>query len=134
MMRRDAIKAFLDGYYADRVTNEEAALLRYVNPKMAYLMAGSPTDAPVVATGQGPASVEDIARAMVAAWKWRKVEIRSMLIEDEKAAVHFHLTVEYAPRRETVEMEVGNFWTFHDGRCASLVEFADTAMIRRLAQ
>jgi ketosteroid isomerase-like protein len=133
-MRRDEIKAFLEGYYADRLKNDEDELLKYVTTKMSYTMAGSDFEAPVVATGRGVATIEDIACAMVAAWKWRKVKIRSMLIDDDKAAVHFHLKVEYAPQRETVEMDVGNFWTFRDGVCASLVEFADTAMIRRLAQ
>lgn len=132
-MQRQQIKAFLDGYYADRVRNEEAMLLKYVNPNMAYVMAGSADDAPVVATGQGPATIDDIARAMVAAWKWRKVDIRSMLIDGDSAAVHFRLKVEYAPTRETVEMDVGNFFTFRGDMCARLVEFADTAMIRRLA-
>ncbi|MBY0422643.1 MAG: nuclear transport factor 2 family protein [Parvularculaceae bacterium] len=133
-MNRAEIKAFLDGYYRDRIANDAALLLRYVKAGMEYEMAGSPAESPVVATSLGSATVEDIARAMVAAWKWRRVDIRAMLIEDDRAAVHFRLQAEYAPKHEAVEMEVGNFWTFRDGVCAKLVEFADTALMKRLAQ
>lgn len=133
-MKPDEIRRFLDGYYRDRTANDAALLLKYVNPKMEYEMAGSPAESPVMATGLGPASIEEIARAMVAAWKWRRADIRSSVIEGDYAAVHFRLQAEFAPKREIVEMEVGNFWTFRDGACAKLVEFADTALMKRLAQ
>lgn len=132
-MRRDEVRAFLDGYYADRVANDAASVLKYVTPGMTYMMAGSLEDAPADATGRGPAAITDIVHAMVSAWKWRSVAIRMMLIDTDCAAVHFDLRVQYAPTGETVDMDVGNFWTFRDRACVSLVEFADTALIRRLA-
>ena len=120
-------------YYEDRVRNDPRSMLKYFAPGARYVMAGDPQSSPVISTDLGPLTFFDIAPAIVDAWRWRAVEIRSALAEGGRAAVWFSLEVEFAPTKEIVTTEVANFWEFRNGLCVELMEFVDTALVSRIA-
>lgn len=131
-MREGSVREFVGRYFEARLKNDPALVIPMFAPGARYVMAGAAGESPVVSTDQGPADYAEIARALAAAWRWRNVEVRSLVVEGEKAAVHFGLVVDYAPSGVKVNTELANFWTLRDGLCTELIEFVDTALVRRL--
>jgi ketosteroid isomerase-like protein len=131
-MRPERCHDFVDRYFAARLKNDPAAVTPLFAPQARYVMVGAPGESPVVSTDLGAASFSDIAAGLAAAWRWRSVEIRALVAEGDKAAAHFGLVVDYTPTGERVNTELANFWTFRDGLCVELIEFVDTALVRRM--
>lgn len=131
-MRQEQGHDFVRRYFTARLKNDAALFVPLFAPAARYVMVGAASDSPVVSTDQGPADFAEIATALAGAWLWRSVDIRALVAEGDKAAVHFGLVVDYAPTGESVSTELANFWTLRNGLCTELIEFVDTALVRRL--
>lgn len=61
------------------------------------------------------------------------MDIESMTIDGDWAAVHYRLDAVFIPTGETVNSEVLDLLTVEDGKITSYVEFVDTAAVVALA-
>jgi ketosteroid isomerase-like protein len=73
-----------------------------------------------------------VCTGFIATFDFVRREILNELIEGDRAAVHSRLVVRYKPTGETQTTDCLDLLKFQDGKIIELIEFADTALIRRM--
>jgi len=69
---------------------------------------------------------------LVAAFDILDLTLLTSVIEGNKAAMHWWVTIKHNPTGEVRDTELFDLLTIESGRIASFVQFADTALIARL--
>lgn len=89
--------------------------------------AGSPATSPAAVRVRGATF-----GALIAAFDMLELTLLASVIEGNKAAMHWRVKVRHNPTGEVHDTELFDLWTVEDGRAASFVQFADTALVARL--
>ncbi len=66
------------------------------------------------------------------AYQWLNHTVLMMVIEHNRPSVPWIAKMRHHPSGEVVETEAFDLWTFEHEKCASLVEYIDTALAERL--
>jgi ketosteroid isomerase-like protein len=122
--------AAIDEVYRLRVAGDKAALMAHLAPDAQFHLVGEATLMPMVATGPGLAA--PTIESLIDTFVFHTHERLDAIVEGDKAAVLTRITVSRpdGPRVTTV---VYDLWTMGpDGRLASLLQFADTALVAHL--
>jgi ketosteroid isomerase-like protein len=69
-------------------------------------------------------------REFVDAFSFRNRDIKSFVLDGERAAVHSVVEVTFVPTNRVFTSDVLDLFKFSDGKIAELLEFADTALIK----
>ena len=71
-------------------------------------------------------------RQLTETFSWDSVDVHDIIVEGDRAAVFYTLTITHTPSGETIETDVADRVMFRDGRIASFMEHIDTARANAL--
>lgn len=132
-MERASIAALVHEFYRCRLANDVDACLAFFAPNATLRVAGSPEASPIAGGTSDPESLPRLARSLVETWPWRAMDTESVIIDGNRAAVHYRVEAVFAPTGDTVTTEVMDLLSVKDDRIDSYVQFADTALVAELA-
>ena len=132
MTARDDIEAILRAAYAARVEGDLDGTLRAFADGVHFSLAGSAAASPVPVGATGIAAVRELMRRLVESFRFHDARMVDLVVEGEKAAVHWHVRVSAASGGDPVETDLMDPVEFRDGKIVSLRQFADTALASRL--
>jgi hypothetical protein len=133
-MDRKSIRAVIDGVYAARSANDFLRLRAHFGEAPRYLVAGSPEARPPTAREPvaDTAGFEAALNAMVQTWTWLSYSLEAVLIDDDRAAVHWSATLRLTGKDEPVDTQGVDLFTFENGKVSGLTAFIDTAKAAQL--
>jgi ketosteroid isomerase-like protein len=70
--------------------------------------------------------------ALIRAFDFLEQQMLASVLEGNKTAVHWRVTLRHNPTGEVHERELCDLWTIEGDRVASLVQFCDTALAAQL--
>ena len=132
MTDRAEIERVIRAAYAARKAGDLDAISKTFTKDARFRIAGSPEMSPVAVKAEGVKNLQAVLKEMITVFEWIDQEILSMVVEGEKAAVHWRGTIRSTATGETVRTELFDLFEFDGGRISSLVEFCDTAVAARL--
>ena len=129
-MTRDDYERLITTFYENRLANDAEACLAHFSPTAAFRLVGTPLP-PADAPPPSPDAVRRQVTDMVHTWEWKKFDLQSIVIDGDRAAIHYRLTTAFKPTRDVMTTDVVDLMTFAGGKVTSFVEFVDTAMVER---
>lgn len=133
-MDREATKALIERIYEARRTGDIETIIAVFDPNGRFQLAGSKEHTPAVGTAQGHQELRTLIAGLIAAFEFVQRDIISLVIENDRAAVHSRVKLRFVPKDRTVTTDLLDLWTFKDGKAVEMVEFADTAMVNDLTR
>lgn len=130
-MNRREIEVTLRDAYARRAANDAEGASRIFGSEAVYRVSGLPEHCGAVTEHRG-ADIQTALVQVCEAFRASKLEITSMIIEDDRAAVRVQAHFRFTPTGRELSTELAHFWTFKDGKAVELVEFFDTAHVAHL--
>lgn len=127
-MKRSDVEACVRHIYSVRNLNDAEKAADLFAPGAVFQLAGSAGPARIAVKAEGPADMRELMGSLVAAWEWISHDIKDVVIDGDRAAVHYHTRQRFIPTNQIVETELFDLVTFEDGKIARLVEFCDTAL------
>ncbi|HEX7034149.1 MAG TPA: nuclear transport factor 2 family protein [Pseudomonadales bacterium] len=132
-MDRETIVELIQAFYQSRLANSIDSCVGHFAANARLRIAGS-TEASPIAGSSGPETLRRHVAGLVADWEWRSMEIRSLLIDGNRVAVHYRLGTRYVPTGDVISSEIVDLIEISDdGRIGSYIEFVDTAATAALA-
>jgi len=133
MASRQDLEQVLRESYAARQRNDIDGIMKHFTSDARFAIAGSAQASPVAMRVGGAPAVRASLEHLIKAFLMPECRIISILIDGDRAAVHWRPKVQSATTGETVETEICDLIEFRDGKIASFLEFCDTAAAARLA-
>jgi ketosteroid isomerase-like protein len=132
MNDRAEIERLIMEAYAARKRGDVSAMGRIFAPDVHFQLAGSGNASAVAMQVAGMESFQTAVTGMIKTFDWLDQKILSMVIEGQKAAVHWRGRLRSTVTGDTVETELMDLFEIRDGRISSLIEFCDTALAGRM--
>ena len=132
MTDRAEIERVIRSAYAARRAGDLDAIGKVFAENAQFRLAGSTELSPVAVAAEGIKNLRLVLKEMITVFEWLDQDILTMVVEDDRAAVHWRGTIRSAATGETVRTELFDLFRIEGGRISSLVEFCDTALAARL--
>jgi ketosteroid isomerase-like protein len=132
MTDRAEIERIIRAAYAARKIGDLDALGKTFAKDARFRLAGSSDVSPVAVKAEGVKNLQAVLKELITVFEWVDQEILSMVVEGNKAAVHWRGTIRSTATGETVRTELFDLFEIDAGRISSFVEFCDTALAARL--
>jgi len=131
MLTRDQKLEVIKAVYAARVRGDKQAVAEHLAPRARFEIAGDNANVPAVSFS----AVTPMAAisALIDQFRFSDLEMLDSVVEGDKVAVHWAVTVTTAGKLPAKTQLFDLFRLDAEGRIVSLVQFADTALIRTLA-
>jgi|SRR5579871_4376291 len=127
-MSRNEIETAVRSAYAARAANDPIGVGAIFSPDARFTDAGHPTHCSAAATYVGP-QIHQALKALCDNFRASNYEMRSLLIDGDRAAAICRADFQYVLTSETFSLDLVHFWTFKDGKAVELVEYFDTAHV-----
>ena len=102
------------------------------HPDGKFQLAGSKEHTAAAGAARGHGELRTTLAGLIAAFQFVERDIISIVIENERAAVHSRVKLRFVPKDRTVTTDLLDLWKFENGKIVELVEFADTALVNDL--
>jgi ketosteroid isomerase-like protein len=132
MTDRAEIERIIKAAYAGRKAGDLDAISKVFASDARFQVAGSSVASPAALKAEGAKAMQATLKEMITVFEWIDQEILSMVVEGNKAAVHWRGTIRSTATGETVRTELFDLFEIDGGRISSLIEFCDTALAARL--
>ena len=129
---RVRIEAIVRAAYEARRRGDLDAVMQHFAPRAQFMLVGSPAASPVPSSALGIAAVREVLRRLMASFAFSEVELRTIIVQGSKAAVHWSARVRNPASRAEAETELLDLLTFEGDLIVSFKQFADTALAARL--
>jgi ketosteroid isomerase-like protein len=126
------IEQVIRAAYEARRRGDLDRVMAHFAPRAQFFLVGSPAASPVPSSALGAAAVREVLRRLMASFEFRDVELRTMLIQGSKAAVHWSARVRVPGTGKEAETELLDLLQFEGEKIVSFKQFADTALAGRL--
>jgi ketosteroid isomerase-like protein len=133
IMTRTEIEGIIRKLYAARVVGNVEEIMGAMAPDVDFALAGDPAASRVVGRCGGHEKLRAQLAKLVDGFKFNAYDIVTLVAEGSNAAVRARANITSAATGQTVDMDLGDFFTFKNGRVASFVQFCDTALADKLA-
>lgn len=134
MTDRGTIETLIHQIYEARRVGDVEKTLAAFHPDGKFVIAGAKAITSAATAIQGHGEIRPALAGLIAAFEFVQRDIVSMLIENDRAAVHSRVKLRFVPKNRTVTTDLLDLWTFTDGKIVELVEFVDTALVNDLMQ
>lgn len=131
-MTRSEIERFIHQIYEARLTNDVEKVGSLFAPNSWFRIAGSLEINPVARASHTLSEVRDQLATLIHLWKWKSFALKDLIVEGDRAAVHYSLTATFNPTRETIDTEVVDLITVSDRKILTFLQFLDTATLVRI--
>ena len=118
--------------YSERLSNDVERVCALFWDDALLRVAGKSGPLDAAAASQVRPSARASIEALVANWHWLETRFFNLLIDGNRAAVHYAVRLRFTPTREILETEVFDILTIRDGKISEFVEFCDTALVAGL--
>ena len=132
MTDRAGKEKMLREIYAARVNNDMETIERVFSPDVKFRMVGSPGHTDMAILAESFQEAQPMVEEMMKAFIMSDLNIRSIVIEGDRAVVHWWVKVESGKTGNVAHTELCDLIEFKDGRIVSFTEFCDTALAGRL--
>ena len=133
-MERTMIERTIKDAYAARKRGDVDSIVKMFTDDAHFQLAGAYVTSPVAVETMSSGDLKAALTALVATFEWLEQDIQSILVEGDKAAVHWRGKIRSTVTGEVVDTELVDLFELKDGRISSFVEFCDTALAARLMQ
>ena len=133
-MDRTAVERTIKDAYAARKRGDVDSIVKMFTDDAHFQLAGAYVTSPVAVETMSSGDLKAALTALVATFEWLEQDIQSILVEGDKAAVHWRGKIRSTVTGEVVDTELVDLFELKDGRISSFVEFCDTALAARLMQ
>jgi ketosteroid isomerase-like protein len=130
--KQDVDKLIRDTYAARRLGDVDGVLASFSETPM-FVVAGSAEASPIACRAECSNSLRSALTQLVNAFEFVEHDIRSILVDGDKAAVHWRGRIRSTRTGEEVETEAVDLIGLRDGKITSFTQFCDTALAARLA-
>jgi ketosteroid isomerase-like protein len=131
-MSRTEIEQAIRDLYGARMANDVERARDWFAQESRFAINGTPDSSPIVVDVRGKAEIDHLLGRVFDAWEWLEQDIRNMLIDGDRAAVHYRLKARFVPSDQIIDTEICDLLTFQSGKLTEIVQFLDTAMAERL--
>ena len=132
MTDRAQIESLLREAYAARKRGDVDAITRAFVPNPHFELAGARQTSPIAIRCTEGNQFRTLMSGMVQTFEFLDHEILGMIIEGNRAAVHWRSRMRSGVTGEEVVTELVDLVTVENGKIASFVEFCDTALAARM--
>ena len=133
-MERTTIERTIKDAYAARKRGDVDSIVKMFSEDAHFQLAGAYVASPIAVETMGSGDLKAALTVLVATFEWLEQDIQSILVEGDKAAVHWRGKIRSTVTGEIVDTELVDIFELKDGRISSFVEFCDTALAARLMQ
>ena len=131
MLTRDAMLSTIGRLYEARCNGDKDGIDAFLAPGAVFTLNG--VHNAMADFAEGPAAARGAIAQLIDRFTFHSVVRLTAVTEGERAAVHSRIVVSTGGG-DPVTTEIFDLFTFDaDGRVRSLVQFADTAMVMRMA-
>ena len=134
MTSRSHIEQAVRALWDARLRGDLDGMMKHLAQDAVYAMNARGTGVPALSSPtKGKAAVRKVFRELLDAWhfeNWREV---SLLIDGEKAFLHWAAHATCVPTTKSGDFDVFDAFSFRDGAIVDMHESTDTAMIMSLA-
>ena len=133
-MDRTNIERTIKDAYAARKRGDVDSIMTMFTDNAHFQLAGAYVASPVAVETMSSGDLKAALSALVATFEWLEQDIQSILVDGDKAAVHWRGKIRSRVTGEVVDTELVDLFELENGRISSFVEFCDTALAARLMQ
>jgi ketosteroid isomerase-like protein len=120
--------------YAARVRGDLEGTLKDLAEDAVFALNGRGTGVPAMSQDCcGEAAVRESVEQLIANWRFDHWKETALLIDGNKAALHWTAHVTFAPTGKSATLEAVDVITFRDGKIVDFRQSTDTAMLMSLA-
>jgi ketosteroid isomerase-like protein len=131
-VNRTQIEEVVRSAYEARVRGDLDAVMAHFADGAQFSLTGSATASPVPLSASGGAAVREVMRRLVEGFEFRDPKILTLIVEEDRAAVHWTVRVRATATGREAQTELVDLLRFSDGKIASFQQFADTALAAQL--
>jgi ketosteroid isomerase-like protein len=133
MTDANAIKAAVRSTYDARVRGDLEGTIAAFAEDVVFEFNGQGTGLPgLAAPVTGKAAVRPVMQQLIDNFRFTDREEVSLLVEAEKAALHWRAIVTFTPNGRSAKFDVFDFYKFRDGKIAVLRQSTDSAMVKTM--
>jgi ketosteroid isomerase-like protein len=132
MADRQQMEQTLRQAYAARCCGDSSALGPLFRENALFRLAGAPQASPIASEVRGAQDIQAHVHRLIETFAFSDHEILSMVIDGNKAAVHWRATVHANATGERATTEFFDLVEFDDDRIASFTQFCDTALAKNM--
>jgi ketosteroid isomerase-like protein len=118
--------------YAARVNNDMETISRAFAVDVKYRMVGKPGRTETAIQAESFYQFKPLVEQMMKTFIMSDLNIRNIVIEGERAVVHWQVKIESGKTGDVASTELCDVLEFKDGKIVSFTEFCDTALAGRL--
>lgn len=118
--------------YGARLGNDLKNAAGYFSADSRFAINGAMEASNIALNISGKAKIEELLTDLFRTWQWTEQDIKHILIQDNRAAVHYRLKARFMPTGAIVDTEICDLLTFQDGQLTEIIQFLDTALVGRL--
>ena len=134
MTSRDEIAKSIRSLYAARVKGDLLGTVKDMAADATFSFNGRGIRHPAMAEACcGKDAITATIKEFIDAWRFEKWEERALLIDGEKAALHWTAHVTCIPTNKAETLDVVDILTFRDGKIVEFHQSTDTALVKSLA-
>ncbi|MEM1383364.1 MAG: nuclear transport factor 2 family protein [Pseudomonadota bacterium] len=131
--RRAEIKGVLHALYAARLANDPRRVMAFFADNAVFELVGSVEASPIACRVEAPHALHSVMVALCETWEWRSLEVETMLIDGDQAAISYRLDVRHLPSGRVVQSQIVDIATLRGSEVVHFKEFVDTAMVLQLS-
>jgi ketosteroid isomerase-like protein len=130
MTSRSHIENAIRSLYAARVKGDLEGTLKDLAEEAVFRINGREfMSAPVT----GKAAIRPVVQELIKHWRFEDWKECSLLVDGEKALLHWTARVTYTPTNKSENVETFDVVTFRDGKIVDYLQSTDTALVSSLA-
>jgi ketosteroid isomerase-like protein len=130
MTSRSHIENAIRFLYAARVKGDLEGTLKDLAEEAVFRINGREfMSAPVT----GKAAIRPVVQELIKHWRFEDWKECSLLVDGEKALLHWTARVTYTPTNKSENVETFDVVTFRDGKIVDYLQSTDTALVSSLA-
>jgi ketosteroid isomerase-like protein len=134
MTDRNQIETLLRNAYTARKHGNVDGICDCFVANPAFAMAGAQQASPVAMRAIDAPSFRSVLSGLIKTFEWDDQEILAMIIEGNKAAVHWRGRIRSTVTGDEVTTELVDIITIENGKIATFLEFCDTALAARMME
>jgi len=132
MSDRNAIEKLIREAYRRRVADDTDGLCAMFSDDTEYRMVKAvPAGAPAFVASLQP-GLRAVMTQLVKNFQLKDFSIKTLLIDGDRAAVHWHARVHSTINGHVNETDVLDLIEIRDGKIVKMTEFCDTALVERM--
>jgi ketosteroid isomerase-like protein len=134
MTSRSQIESIVKSLCEARLRGDLDGVLKDIAADARFSLNGRGTGVQALgAPCQGMAAIKPVIQQLIDTWRFDRLEQVELMVEGEKAVVHWRADVTCIPTGKSAPFEIVDLITFRDGRIVDYQQSTDTALIMKLA-